>query len=221
MWLKNDLSQDGLLRALVGKKLLFDWAPWRWCQQALKRFGPERDTWVWMHSVVHKILSINCNIELWILTKEKYAGWSRQTQVCSERFQDIKWLTILNNKHNFCKKCCQRYLREHTIITLLAGVNTVNPAFQHGGNVPCVKRLSAFITRDDVTRLNVAQNPFRIWKEIQKRNPKLFLQNKKNDVTMSMLINIDACEGKWKMLDVLTCLFGWCWKFGLECNEYA
>ena len=44
---------------------------------------------------------------------------------------------------------CQKHLNELTIIKFLARVNTTNSAFQNGGNVTRVGRLSAFITRDD------------------------------------------------------------------------
>jgi len=53
-------------------------------------------------------------------------------------------------------------MQELTIIKFSARVNKTNSAFQYGGNVTCVGRLSAFITRDDVTRRNVAENSYRI-----------------------------------------------------------
>lgn len=87
--------------------------------------------------------------------------WGGQTQVCSERFQDIQWSTILNNNRHFFKQCCLKHMKELTIIKFSARVNTTNSAFQYGGNVTHVGRLSAFTTRDDGTRRNVAENSYR------------------------------------------------------------
>jgi hypothetical protein len=179
--------------------------------------------WVGIHSIVRKILSINCDIGLWMLTEKKTAEWSVQTHVYSERFQAMKWPTILNSKRNFCKKCCQRHLHELKIIKFSARGNITNSALQYGGNVTCVGRRSAFVTRDDGTRRNVAEILYRIWNKIQNRNPKLLLQNNKMTSRCQcwlMLINIDAFEEKWNMFDVLTFHFRWCWKLNFECNKY-
>jgi hypothetical protein len=119
-------------------------------------------------------------------------------------------LSWTKKKDNFCKKCCQMHLQELKIIKFSTWVNLTNSVFQYGGNVTCVGGLSAFITRDDGTRRNIAEKSYCIWKKIQKRNPKLMLQNKKK---WHHYVNADKYRcfwKKWNMFDVLTCYFGWC-----------